>query len=335
MGSRSVLSRLALTLVLLVVAVGIGGAAYAADAGWLGVMLQPLTDDLRGAMNVGKDVEGVLVSDVVAGSPAEAAGFAKGDVIVEIEGNTITTAEQAISQIKSHAPGDKVKIVAIRAGKREVMTATLGTREAAEEATPESKEYYNIKIPRVERIFKEFKPEPGGYLGAKVQDISDDLGQYFGVHEGEGVLVLDVMADTPAERAGLKAGDVITKVDGQDVSDSGELVGYLRQHDPGDKVDVTFKRNRETRRVEVELDKAPNAAHIFMKQLGQPCAPGQAGETEEEMMQPPCTGAAPEMQMKMMERMPKTPEAMEMRREMDEMKAEIDQLKQEIESLKK
>jgi predicted metalloprotease with PDZ domain len=317
------LPKFGLFLLLLAVAVGIGGAAYAAGEGWLGVMLQPLTDDLREAMTIGKDVEGVLVSDVVAGSPAEAAGFAKGDVIVEIDGTTVTSTEQAISQVKSRTPGDKVKFVVVRGGKREVMTAALGTREVGEQETPESKDYYNLKIPRVERIFKDFRPEPGGYLGVKVQDISDDLGQYFGVGEGEGVLVLDVMEDTPAERAGLKAGDVITKVDGEEVCDSGELVSYMRDREPGQKVDLTFKRNRETRRAEVELDKSRDAKRVFIKQMGDPGG-----------MAPPCVDApgAIEVRREMM----RPGELREdLKREIDDMKAEIDRLKKEIESLKK
>jgi len=274
-------------------------------------------------MNIGKDVEGVLVSDVVAGSPAEAAGFAKGDVIVEIDGTTVTSTEQAISQVKSHAPGDKVKIVVVRDGKREVMTAALGTREADVQATPETKDYYDIKIPRMERIFKDFKPEPGGYLGVKAQEISDDLGQYFGVGEGDGVLVLEVMEDTPAERAGLKAGDVITKVDGEDVSDPGELVGYMREREPGQKVDLTLKRNRETRRLYVDLDEAPDAMRIFIKQTGEP------GE-----MEPPCMGAPGNVEVRREIMRPGGPRE-DLRREIDEMKAEIDQLKKEIQSLKK
>lgn len=323
MERRMALPRFASCLMVLAVAVGIGGAACAAGEGWLGVMLQPVTDSLREAMNIGKDVEGVLVSDVVAGSPAEAAGFAKGDVIVEIDGTTVTSTEQAISQVKSHAPGDKVKIVVVRDGKREVMTAALGTREADVQATPETKDYYDIKIPRMERIFKDFKPEPGGYLGVKAQEISDDLGQYFGVGEGDGVLVLEVMEDTPAERAGLKAGDVITKVDGEDVSDPGELVGYMREREPGQKVDLTLKRNRETRRLYVDLDEAPDAMRIFIKQTGEP------GE-----MEPPCMGAPGNVEVRREIMRPGGPRE-DLRREIDEMKAEIDQLKKEIQSLKK
>jgi len=320
---RIALTKFGLFLLLLAVAVGIGGAAYAAGEGWLGVMLQPMTDDLREAMTLGKDVEGVLVSDVVAGSPAEAAGFAKGDVIVEIDGTTVTSTEQAITQVKSHAPGENVKFVVVRGGKREVMTAALGTREVGEQETPEAKDYYDLKIPRIERIFKDFRPEPGGYLGVKAQDISDDLGRYFGVGEGEGVLVLEVMEDTPAERAGLKAGDVITKVDGEEVGDSGELVSYMRDREPGQKVDLTFKRDRETRRTQVELDEAPSAARVFIRQMGEP------GE-----MAPPCMNAPGQIEVRR-EIMKPGDFREDLRREIDDMKAEIDHLKKEIESLKK
>jgi serine protease Do len=261
-------SRCALGLLVLGLALGTWAAAYAAEEGWLGVMLQPLTGDLSEAMNIGKDVQGVVVNEVVEGSPAEAAGLAKGDVIIEIDGATITSTDNAIAQVRGHAPGDKVKIVVLRDGKREVVTAVLGEREDSGKEAEATKDYYNIKIPRVERIFEKLGGDRGGYLGVTVHDMSADLGSYFGVRCCEGVLVLDVLEDTPAQYAGLRAGDVIIKIGDQEVGSTTELLQALGDVAPGEKVDVVFKRSRETRRVEVEVAESPDPIRVFINKAG-------------------------------------------------------------------
>ena len=89
---------------------GVAGAAYAGE-GWLGVMLQPLSDEIGEAMNLEKGMTGVLVSDVVDGSPADVAGFEKGDVIVEIDGAAVAGVEGAIGKVKDLDPGSTVKMV--------------------------------------------------------------------------------------------------------------------------------------------------------------------------------------------------------------------------------
>ena len=314
-----------LILLVLTLALGITGAANAKDEGWLGVMLQPLTDDLIDAMNLGKGVEGVLVSDVVGGSPAEAAGIEKGDVITEVDGTSITSTEGAIEKVRSFAPGDKVKLVVLRDGKKEVVTAVLGKREADDE------DYYNLKIPHMEKIFRDFRPEPGGHIGVRIQDISADLGSYFGVGEGQGVLILDVEEDSPAARAGLKAGDIVIKVDGKDMTSTGEFASYIRDTEPGQTVELTLKRNKETRRISVEVAEGPDASRVFIERMGKPdvrmmrggcCLPGKEPMGMMERMEPPVPGEPMMMRDNL-------------RQEIDHLKQEIEALRQEIEGLKK
>lgn len=266
------------------------GAASAAEEGWLGVMLQPLTDDIAQAMNLEKGTVGVLVTDVVDESPAEAAEITKGDVIVEIDGKSIESPDDAIAKVRSLAPGDMVKLVVLRDGKREVITAELGERgqyekaEKAEEAgkmkkvqrtydieiededqgIPGAGRCHRIKIPRVEKIIDDLGLG-GGRIGIRLQGMSADLASYFGVAEGEGVLVIEVEEDSPAKEAGLLAGDVITKLDG----DAGaaccpsRLAKEIRSHEPGDKVDLTLKRKGETRRLDVTVGEG-GAMNLFI-----------------------------------------------------------------------
>lgn len=93
-----------------------------------------------------------------------------------------------------------------------------------------------------------------GRLGVQVQDLNAQLGEYFGVPDGRGALVMEVMKDTPAERVGLQAGDVITKVGDQSVEDPSDLIESLRGKEG--KVTVTVVRKGRTLTLEPELEPA-------------------------------------------------------------------------------
>ena len=145
----------------------------------------------------------------------------------------------------------------------------IAGRAEGEDDEDDDEDYYDVRIPRVERIFKEINLGQGGYIGVEIRDVSADLGSYFGVGCCEGVLVLEVVEDSPAEKAGLKAGDVIIKADGEDVHRSDGFADYVRGHEPGDKLDITFKRSKETRRVTVEVGEN-DCARIFLNRGGEP-----------------------------------------------------------------
>jgi S1-C subfamily serine protease len=247
-----------LPVVLLVLVIGITGSTNAGERGWLGVVLQPLTEDLKEAMDIDEDLRGVLISEVIDGSPADESGLDDGDIIIEIDGKETRTVSIVTRAIKNFEPGDKVKIVILRDGKKRVITATLGEREEQD---------YEVHIPKLEKIFKKSWVSTGGYLGVRVEDISSDLGDYFGVDENEGVLVMDVVEDSPAEEAGIKAGDVILEVAGKEVKSSDKLVKYIRDHEPGEEVELLIKRKRRTQKVEAELGKAPGISKSFMRQV--------------------------------------------------------------------
>jgi C-terminal processing protease CtpA/Prc len=99
-----------------------------------------------------------------------------------------------------------------------------------------------------------------GRLGIRVESLNPDLGEYFGVKDGRGALVLEVLKDTPAERAGLRAGDVITRVGDRAVYDADDLVRELRSLDG--QVSLTAIRQGTRRTFEAELDKAPRTMRL-------------------------------------------------------------------------
>jgi membrane-associated protease RseP (regulator of RpoE activity) len=259
-GRLMILPVLVLTLV-----VCTGATTYAETQAYLGVVLQPLTIDLKEAMDVDRDMRGVLISDVVDESPADEYGLDDGDIIIEIDGEEIRTVSGATRTIKSYSPGDEVKIVVVRDGnKKKVIQVRLGERQG--KAHDYDYDYeYEYKLPDVTRAFKRVGEawEGQGYLGIRIENISEELGEYFGVGEDDGVLVLEVIDDSPAEDAGLQAGDVILEIDGKKMSSTDKLVKYISGSDPGEDVDITYKRKRRARTVEVELGEKEGPTQMF------------------------------------------------------------------------
>lgn len=97
------------------------------------------------------------------------------------------------------------------------------------------------------------------YIGVKLESLGNQLGEYFGVKDGEGVLITEVFEDSPAEKAGLKAGDVIIEIDG-DVADEIEIVREaVGDKDEGETVELTILRDRKQKEFKIEVEEAPES----------------------------------------------------------------------------
>ena len=91
-------------------------------------------------------------------------------------------------------------------------------------------------------------------MGVQVHDLNGDLAEYFKVNKDDGVLITQVTEDSPAEAAGLKAGDVITRIDDEKISSHENLIETLEDYEDGDVTSVQFVRKGKTQKVEVELE---------------------------------------------------------------------------------
>lgn len=107
----------------------------------------------------------------------------------------------------------------------------------------------------------------GGYLGVQVKDLSDQLQEYFEVKNG--VLVEEVMKDSPAEKAGLKAGDVIVSINDRKLEDYHDLIRTVNFYNPEEKVTVSYVRKGDTEETKVVLGKKP-AYHWKTKKMKGP-----------------------------------------------------------------
>ncbi len=116
----------------------------------------------------------------------------------------------------------------------------------------------NIKIIKKHKMMEEpfLSAEKAGFLGVQIQDLSDQLSDYFKLNDGKGVLVSEVVEDSPAEKAGLKAGDIITKVDDQNIENAGDLTMTIRSYEPETKISISVIRNGKKKKLKATLDEA-------------------------------------------------------------------------------
>jgi len=220
--------------------------------GYLGVYLQELTSDLKESLDLGKSVEGVLISGVVEDSPAEEAGLEDGDVIISFDGKKVYSVKKLTSLVRKTEPGNRVKIKVIRDGDDERLTVTLGEKSSSisyELLSPEK--IIKLKKGKMQPFELTFYSRPK--MGVAIQDLTEQLGEYFGVKEGEGVLITEVIEGSPAEEAGLKAGDVILEIDGRKVEDTGELFKAISEKEKGDRVELEVLRNKRPKKFSLTL----------------------------------------------------------------------------------
>lgn len=197
-----------------------------------------------------KDPAGARIDEVTADSPAEKAGLKEGDVVVEYDGERVRSARQFTRLVQETPDGRTVQIAVMRNGQKQIVDATPENRVAWDFGFDAGRLRDDI-----ERGLREFRFEPPafdfryddrgprrfeyrlpervmpfmgsrGRLGVSVQSLTPELEEYFGATDG-GVLVSSVAQDSPAARAGLKAGDVIASINGRRVSAAGDLMREL------------------------------------------------------------------------------------------------------------
>lgn len=218
-----------------------------------------------------REVRGVAITKVEENSPAAKAGLMVNDVIVRIDGDEVTSVRKLNRLISEIAPDHSATITILRNGQQMDVRAVLEKREIKMfngTFTVPNVEMPNIKIPRVEMpkvVPQVWTVPPGGVLstdgtamffgmnrqiGVSVSSLGKQLGDYFGVEDGKGLLVTNVRADSPAFKAGIKAGDVIVQVDGKPVATSMDLIRSIGTKKEGD-VRLTIIRDKNRQEISV------------------------------------------------------------------------------------
>ncbi len=220
--------------------------------GWLGVSVEELTPSLRKKMKLGEQT-GLLVTNVAENSPADDAGFREDDVIIEFDGKKVEEAEVFSRMVRDSGPDKKITIVLVRDGERKSMEVMLEKRRSSSHG-------YAYGFGSAPGIFAvSSRPR----LGVQVHELDENLAAYFKVQPREGVLILEVNEDSPAEKAGLKSGDVITKVGEEKIRDVEDLIETLGEYEEGDKVAIAYVRQGKSATVEIEIEASDSRAHFW------------------------------------------------------------------------
>ncbi|MGQ0721194.1 MAG: PDZ domain-containing protein [Candidatus Eiseniibacteriota bacterium] len=230
-----------------------------AGTGWLGIRPQRIEGGLAEALNLESD-SGVLVGQVVEDSPAEKAGLRAGDIVLSVDRKEVGTPSELVDAVRDREAGESVSVSILRDGKTREIDVKLGEAPTFGERLEDgSRAGLHDLRRRLDRVRDLRVPGKHGFLGVVTQPVDGGLAEYFGAAEG-GALVSEVVEDSPAEKLGLRAGDVIVEVAGEEVTDPGDLRRAVAKHEDGeDEVEVAWIRakQRQSGRVALEMREGP------------------------------------------------------------------------------
>jgi serine protease Do len=240
-----------------------------ASSGYLGIGGLDISPERAKALNL-KEERGVEVSSLAADGPASKAGIKEGDVVLEFNGQPVEGTAQFQRLVRETPVGRQVRITVWRAGVAQTLTATVGeNRQSALLAPgdgawglampnmpampnlpnmPNMPAMPNIEIPR----FEVFLQNPMLGIVGEPLGREEQLAEFFGVPDG--VLVRSVKKGSAAEKAGIKAGDVITKIDDSKVASSAEITRALRGLKSKKTFNVTVVRNKKEMPLTVTME---------------------------------------------------------------------------------
>ncbi|HEY0078891.1 MAG TPA: PDZ domain-containing protein [Pyrinomonadaceae bacterium] len=248
---------------------------------FLGVYTEEVTTQNMSRFNL-REARGVGVSRVVKDSPAERAGLRENDVIIRFDGETVSSIRKLNRLIDESAPEHSARLTILRSGAEQELTVKLGRRRGFEGGvlrgqvlSPKESEELRAQTEQMRRQGEQLRKQleemgrdnPGVFsmsfgggrrIGVSTTPLTAQLAEFFGVERGRGVLISSVSENSPAARAGLKAGDVVTEVDGERVEGSGNLSRAINRRKEGD-ITLTIIRERRSRTVRLvpEQVKAP------------------------------------------------------------------------------
>jgi len=235
------------------------------ERGWLGVSIE-------------ENAEGkVEIVAIEKESPAELAKLKERDIVLRIEGEEVTTTKMLATEIRKRKPGKTMTLKIERSGKEIDVKVKLGEYSEKDVMLEFESKFPRLfiapkppkppeaaKVPKLPGLIRTPEPpepklftwglEHRKYIGVYLNEINRELSEYFGVDEGRGLLVARITKDSPAEKAGLKIGDVIVKADGIRTERARDLNRAIQDKEKGEMIKIEFLRNKKVRSVEVEIE---------------------------------------------------------------------------------
>ena len=219
---------------------------------FLGVELSEVSRETVARLKL-REERGALIEEVTSGSSAAQAGLQKNDVIVKWDGEPIESAREMSRHIRETPAGRAVRLTVMRDGREIEVSVTLGERKAL---------FNRVSVARPAiasvRVRPDIQTRPRvqdrGHLGVEMQGMTPQLAEYFGLSKRSGALVVFVFADSPAAKAGLKAGDVILSAGGETVENPLDIRRALTGKSEG-VIEFRIMRDKQEQTVKVQLEK--------------------------------------------------------------------------------
>ena len=231
---------------------------------WLGVETREVTADTMKQLRLPGE-RGVVVGKVLGDSPAAKSGLKDNDVITEINGQRVEGTAQFRRMIREIPAGRSLQLTVWRDGRAQTLSVTLGQmQESRRLLSNDAPQLFKFRMPEMTKVW----PGPDvpsldwdgatlltnrPRLGIDAEDLNEQLGSYFGAPGGEGILVRSVNPGSAAEKAGVKAGDVIVSLDGQPIHGLAELRSKLAGSSDGKTVKLGLLRNKSALTLDVEI----------------------------------------------------------------------------------
>jgi serine protease Do len=249
---------------------------FVEGGGFLGVYGEDITNENMGRYRLNQ-ARGVGVTQVIQDSPAEKAGLRKDDVILRLDGENITSVRKLNRLVSEIAPDHSVRITVSRNGAEQEITATIGKRKNSNNVrgflSPESRTW-KWEGPLVDHgdLFEKhgdlmFTLSNSRRVGVSTMQLTKQLAEYFGIANGRGVLVTAVTDDGPAAKAGVKAGDVITAIDGEEIDSPGDISRVINRKKEGE-ISLTVIRNKSQQTIRVTPSAGGGQGMMGMPQVG-------------------------------------------------------------------
>jgi serine protease Do len=216
---------------------------------YLGIGVVEVTEERAKTLGL-KEPQGVEVTSVTEDAPASKAGIKQGDIILEYNGQRVEGGEQFVRMVQETPSGHKAAMQVWRSGSIQSISATIGSRPPYPFVVPSAPfPPFPPQAPMMPDTPHDMFSWRSTTLGVETEGLNSQLAEFFGVKAG--VLVRAVTKGSAADTAGLKAGDVITKIDGQTVSSPRNLTPFLRN--TGKNVMLTVVRNHKEITLNVKL----------------------------------------------------------------------------------
>jgi len=194
--------------------------------------------------------KGIVVQDVDPEGPAAKAGLKRGDMIVRVGDKDVSDYNTLVDMLRKHKPGDKLSVKVMRDGKEHMLDVTLGER----------------RVRPSPRTSGEAPRENGpAFLGVATQPLTPEMKSQLKAEEG--VLVTQVGPETPASRAGIRRGDVITKVNGKAIGDPEQLRESVRSAHAGQELTLSVVRDGKSQDIKVHAEQSPGESRFGLPSL--------------------------------------------------------------------